>query len=251
MLRRVRAGGTSLHPFEIEELGDVRGRSLLHLQSHIGTESASWARLGAQVTAVDYSSEALAQVAALADELGFQVRCVEADVLRLREVLDATFDVVYTSWGVLLWLPDLRRWGSVVAESLSPGGTFYIAEFHPLAWIFDHAAPDLRVRYPYFGGDAPERDDTQGTYADRDAVLGHRITYTWPYPLGEVISALTGAGLRLEFLHEHETCPERFIPALVPDERGPVNWYRMPDELPRLPLSFSLRATREQTASRT
>jgi len=245
MLERVRAGGSSLHPFETAELGEVAGRSLLHLQCHIGTESVSLALRGAAVTAVDFSSDALAQVAALAGELGVRVRCVEANVLELRDVLDDTFDIVYTSWGVLTWLPDLARWAQVVAASLRPGGVFYIAEFHPTLWLFDDTSAELRVGYSYFRDAEPVRDEHGGTYADRDARLEHQVTYAWPFPLGDIVTGLVDAGLRIEFLHEHETCPARFVPALAMDPNGPPHWYHMPPGAHRLPLSFSLRASRD------
>jgi hypothetical protein len=162
-------------------------------------------------------------------------------------VLDEEFDVVYTSWGVLGWMPDLFAWARVVAGFVKPGGIFFIAEFHPTAWVFDDTSDELRVSYPYF----PERqhpvmDESVGTYADRDARLVNARAYSWPFTLGDVVSSLIDAGLRIDFLNEYPRSPENLFKVLVPDERlddaSGAPWYRLRDGLPSLPLAFSLRA---------
>jgi SAM-dependent methyltransferase len=241
---RLRSGGTSLHHFEIEQVGDVSGKTLLHLQSHIGTESVSWARLGAEVTAADFSADALAQVRQLAAELGVAVRCVESNLYDLPDVLTDRFDVVYTSWGVVGWLPDLAEWGRIVAGFLRPGGIFYIAEFHPVMWLLDETSDVLSLRYSYFQ-DEPFFDDADGSYADPEARLEHRETYGFEYPLGKVVTALIRAGLRMEFLHEYPGCGPKLLPMLVPDESTDERWHVLPPDLPQLPLSFTLRARKE------
>jgi SAM-dependent methyltransferase len=241
-LDRLRGGGTSLHRIEIDEVGDVRGKSLLHLQCHIGTESISWAKRGAYVTGVDFSAGALAQARRLASECGAEVRFIESYVYDLPAALDETFDVVFTSWGVLGWLNDIDRWGAVVGRHVKPGGIFYIAEFHPLAFIFDEKAPELRVAYPYFPGPEPLSDDSDGTYADPQAQLAHRTTYSWPYTLGGVVTALIDAGLQIEFLRERTHCVSQVLDLLVRDDIDSERWFRLPESVPQLPLSFSLRA---------
>jgi 2-polyprenyl-3-methyl-5-hydroxy-6-metoxy-1,4-benzoquinol methylase len=246
-LDRLRAGGTSLHRLEIAEVGDVAGLTLLHLQCHIGTESVSWARRGALVTAVDYSAGAIAQAERLARECGVPVRFLQASVYALAGVLDEAFDVVFASWGVLCWLPDIAEWARVVSRHLKPGGRFYIAELHPLLWVFDDDADELQVRYSYFGGAEPDRDDSDGSYADRGAKLVHRTTFNWAFPLGHVVSSLIDAGLRIEFLHEHPRCVARVLGnQLVRDESiADERWYRFPEGRPDVPLAFSLRARKE------
>ncbi|HKR98175.1 MAG TPA: methyltransferase domain-containing protein, partial [Candidatus Dormibacteraeota bacterium] len=191
-LALIRAGGTTLHEFELESVGDVRGRSLLHLQSHIGTETLSWAAQGAQVTAVDFSAEALRRLRSYAAELGLTVRCIESALHELPQRLDESFDVVYTSWGVLGWQPDLWEWAEVAARYVRQGGLLYIAELHPVMWLLDEDAPGPVLKYSYFQ-EAPFIDESQGSYADREAVLEHPLRYGWEVPLGDVVTALVDA----------------------------------------------------------
>jgi SAM-dependent methyltransferase len=243
-LDRIRSGGTSLHQFEIDDVGDVAGKSLLHLQCHIGTETLSWAKRGARVTAVDFSPDALAHVSKFAAELGVEVRCIESDIYDLPNVLDEQFDVVYTSWGVVGWLPDLAGWGRVISRFVREGGIFYLAEFHPVMWLLDETSEELRLRYSYFQ-DAPFFDETDGSYADAEAKLENRATYGFEYPLGKVITALIENGLRIEHLHEYPGCGPKLLKMLVPDERTDERWHVMPADLPQLPLSFTLRARKD------
>src|SRR6476646_4262988 len=158
-LERFKAGGVRLRPYEIELVGDVNGRSLLHLQCHFGIDTLSWARLGARVTGADLSPAAIELARALADELGFpEARFVRSNLYDLPDVLDGRFDVVYTSRGVLGWLPDVAGWARVVAQFLAPGGTFFISEVHPIAQAFENegvAPGELRLAYPYWEHEAP------------------------------------------------------------------------------------------------
>ena len=142
------AGRQTLLPIELEELGpDVReGTTLLHLQCHFGLDTLSWARRGARVTGVDFSDKAIALADRLAREVGLDEACrfVQSDLYDLPAHLDERFDVVFTSWGVLMWLPDLTAWGRLIARYLRPGGIFYIVDFHP--FVLD---PRRRARRPH------------------------------------------------------------------------------------------------------
>ena len=206
----------SLTPVETEELGDVAGKTLLHLQCHFGMDTISWAGRGALVTGVDFSPPAIAQARALAMELGIAARFLESNVYDLPERLQEQFDIVFTSYGALPWLPDLRRWAQVAARYVQPGGVFYLAEFHPFAAVFDDLPDDLRVRYPYFSTGAPvmpvmfEGEDAD--YADPTAKLEHRQTYLFPFTLADVVTALIEAGLQIEFLHEFPFSTYQFMP---------------------------------------
>jgi len=175
-LERFKAGGVRLRPYEIELVGDVSGRSLLHLQCHFGIDTLSWARLGARVTGVDLSPDAIALAASLADELGFpDARFVRSNLYDLPSALDGTFDVVYTSRGVLGWLPDIAGWARVVAHFLAPGGTFFITEIHPVADTFEGEGVlpgELRLRYPYWEHPQPLSFPVTGSYADPTADVG-------------------------------------------------------------------------------
>lgn len=239
-----RAGRDPLEPEELAEIGDVGGRSLLHLQCHFGKETLAWARHGAVVTGVDFSSRAIAVARELAAELDLPATFVCSAIDDLPAHLDSRFDVVYTSRGVLGWLPDLTRWAQVVAHFLAPDGTFYVEDIHPLLEVFDEDAepPRLVPRYPYFHQREPQRFAYQGSYAAPDAPL-QSVEYAWMHDLGEIVGALLGAGLRVVSLREHEHLAWKFFPWMVPADD--VGRFRLPEGTPRLPLSFSLRAVKD------
>jgi SAM-dependent methyltransferase len=223
------------------ELGDVRGKTFLHMQCHFGIDTLSWARQGAVVTGVDFSPNAVAQGRALAEELHIDARFIESNIYELPQKLDEQFDIVFTSYGVLGWLPDLKRWAEVAAHFVKPGGIFYIVEFHPFPWVFDDSpdVDDLRVKYPYFDG--PIVMDEDGTYADRAATVEHRRTYNFPYPLGKVVTSLIDAGLRIDFLHEFPFTSFQFVPFMEKREHG--NLYLTKHD-GCVPLLFSIKATK-------
>lgn len=230
------AGRSSLQPFEVEELGDVGGKSLLHLQCHFGQDTLSWARRGARVTGLDFSEPAIAEARRLADEVGVEADFVVADVYDAVEALGGrTFDVVFTGLGALVWLPDIVRWAQVCASLVRPGGQLYLAEFHPITETFDDR---LQVAEPYFRPEG-HRWDTPGSYVDLEATTENNQTWEWTHPLGAVVTALIDAGLRLRFLHEHaHTLWQRF-PLL---ERHGDGTYHLPPAMPSLPLMYSLAA---------
>jgi SAM-dependent methyltransferase len=237
----LRAGDDTLHAIEDAELGEVRGKRLCHLQCHFGLDSLRLARRGADVVGLDFSPPAIAHASKLAAELGIPARFVEGNVYDARRLLDGHFDLVFKSWGTICWLPDIRRWGQVVASLLAPGGVFYIADMHPCFAPFEQRDGKLVVEYDWnTPPDRPHVFVDQTTYNGDTTPLANPRTYQWIHSLGSITSALIEAGLRLEFLHEHETLPWQGLPLLVHGERG----YRLPDGHPRLPLSFSLRATR-------
>jgi SAM-dependent methyltransferase len=239
-LDQFKAGRSSLHQLELSELGEVRGKSLLHLQCHFGLDTLSWARLGAQVTGADFSPEGVALASALSQELNIPARFVCSDLYDLPQHLAGQFDIVYTSYGVLTWLPDLRGWAQVAAHFLKPGGVFYIAEFHPFAMVYQDDAPELRIGYPYFSSEVIACE-VAGSYADRTAEMRQKVSYEWAYPLGEVVTSLIEAGLQLEFLHEFPYTVYNMFPFLEKGEDG--NWY-LPGKAQTIPLMFSMRANR-------
>jgi len=234
-----KAGASTLRAIELADLGDVSGKSLLHLQCHFGLDTLSWARRGARVTGVDFSERAVALARSLAAELGIAARFVHSDVYDLPAALQGTFDIVFTSYGVLYWLPDLRRWAEVIAHFLAPGGTFCLVEHHPFAAVFRDG--DLRAASPYFHGPAPERVESYGSYAvSSDEYQG--AEYGWRRRLGEVVDAVAAAGLRLESPREF---PYSDFPSLPGLERGADGWWRLAGKgREMLPILFSLRATK-------
>jgi 2-polyprenyl-3-methyl-5-hydroxy-6-metoxy-1,4-benzoquinol methylase len=236
-----RRGRTSLLPLERTEVGPVVGRSLVHLQCHFGLDTLSWARDGASVTGIDFSPEAIRTAEQLSRETGLAGRFVECDVLEAADCLKQTYDVVFTSWGVLTWVSDIERWARSVARLVAPDGFFYIAEVHPTALLFEPQGDGLpRLTYGYFARPEPLTLDLPGTYADFTAAVKHTRRHEWIYELGQVVNALITAGLRIEFLREHAfTCYQQFPSMTLGDDR----LWRLPADWPQLPLSFSLKAS--------
>jgi SAM-dependent methyltransferase len=236
-------GVNKLRPYEMEEVGPVGDKTLLHLQCHFGMDTLCWARLGAQVTGIDFSEAAITQARSLASELGIDARFLSADLYDLPDKLNERFDIVYTSRGVLGWLPDIKGWARVAAHFVKPGGFFYITEVHPVAQVFDdeEGVTDLRLRFPYFNQAEPFVFETQGSYADPTATVAQKVEYGWNHGLGEIVSAIAGAGLQVEFLHELPFV-DWPISFLQPAGDGT---YRLPPEHDgKLPLFFSLKAVK-------
>lgn len=236
-----RAGRNALRPIERNEVGEVAGMSLLHLQCHLGTDTLSWAQLGARVTGVDFSDAALEVACGLRDDLGLEARFMPANIYDLPERLNEQFDIVFTSYGVLCWLHDLPRWAQIAASFVKPGGIFYMVEFHPLAIsVCETGMVDgaFRMTYPYFPQEEPLYYGPGPSYTDGDASTqsGH---YEWPYSIGQVVTALCDAGLHIEFLHEHPCCCFPLMPDMHRDEDG--LWWRATNDLP---LLFSVRGRR-------
>ncbi|MEV0253104.1 class I SAM-dependent methyltransferase [Streptomyces sp. NPDC050732] len=242
-----RAGKDPLRDHELAEVGDVRGKSLLHLQCHIGLDTLSWARHGAsRVVGLDFSEPAVEAARELAAELGLtpeQATFVTADVYDAADAVpDTSYDIVYTGVGALGWLPDIRRWAETAASLVAPGGFLYLNEFHPLTDILDDATGS-RVEHDYFARDAWV-DETPGGYADTVTPTVHNRTVEWQHPVGDVVSALAAAGLRVEFLRERDhTLFARFGALELRD-----GTYRFPADRPRIPLMYSLRASRARDA---
>jgi len=245
----LRKGHARLHPIEQGEIGDVSGLRIAHLQCHFGRDSLTLAQQGADVTGLDFSPAAISAARALADELGLaeRARFVEADLYDAPEALAAhgPFDLVFVTWGAIGWLPDIAAWARVVAALLRPGGRLYLAEGHPLAMVFDtedagadaEGRPNWFVPYMGFGmmkDDAP--NDYTGDFPAIEA--GHE--YWWDHRLGDILSAIAAAGLRLDWLHEHDQVPWPMFSTLVPAPGGMYTW---PDK-GWLPLAVSLQATR-------
>lgn len=232
-----RQGRSTLKPVELAELGDVADKRLLHLQCHFGLDTLSWARRGAKATGLDFSEEAIAVARRLADEVGLDADFVCSDIYELPSNLDGVFDIVFTSYGVLAWLPDLKGWAEVIAHFLDERGVFYIVENHPVGWMCDEQDGKLVVIDPYFDV-GPVEVAARGTYAEPEAMLSNATSYQWQHSLSDVINALIGVGLQIEFLHEFPFTTWQRLPSMV---RGEDGWWRIPDRND-LPLLFSLRA---------
>jgi SAM-dependent methyltransferase len=237
-----KAGRQTLDAVELEGVGDVRDKSLLHLQCHFGMDTLNWARLGARVVGVDFSEKAVGHARRLAHELGIGARFILADVTDTATVLSQLgeqFDVVFTSHGTISWLPDLRPWARTVAGALKPGGLFFIADAHPFTWMFDdeRADPALEFRYRYFGREAL-RFEEKGSYAEPEGDF-EGVSYSWQHTFAEIVSSLAEAGLAITSLREYPYLFWRWFPWMVRSDDGT---YRMPEGLPEIPIMFSLSA---------
>jgi SAM-dependent methyltransferase len=236
-------GETALNSIELEELGDVRGKSLLHLQCHFGLDTLSWACEGAKVTGVDFSSEGVSIARDLAKKAKIDARFIQSNIYNLPDILEEKFDIVFTSYGVLVWLHDLKRWAEIIAHFLKPGGTFYIAEMHRFLWIWDNEdADDFKMVRSYFPLDGPYEFDVDGSYAESDKKFEPQLDYEWAHNLGEIVSVLAAAGLRIQFLHEFNKCPFQMFPFFKKREDG---YYYYDNPTVQLPLVFSIKATKE------
>jgi len=233
-------GRCTLKSIELEELGDVSGKSLLHLQCHFGMDTLSWARRGAKVTGVDFSDNAIDIARSLSKELGIEASFICSNIYDLPQNLDGEFDIVFTSYGVICWIPDLKKWAEVIAHFLKPGGIFYIVTGHPFATVFNESkdATELEIIRSYFHSLEPEGYLPDGSYAVSNISVSNR-GYEWTHSLSDVINALINAGLKIEFLHEFPLGFFKAYPIMEQDEAG---WWHIEGD--RIPLTFSLKAIR-------
>ncbi len=232
-----RNGASSLNEFELNALGDVNNKSLLHLQCHFGQDTLSWSRMGARCTGIDISDKAIALAKQLSGELDLEADFVCCNVLDTSRHVSETFDIVFTSYGTIGWLPDLKPWAQMIYERLKPGGVFYIVEFHPIVWMFDYTGSKPEMIYGYDQQEAIY-EEYEGTYADTSANIVSK-EYGWNHGLGEVVTTLTEAGLHIEFLKEHPVSPYNVFPGLEQNEKG---MYFLPKGL--YPLLFEIKATK-------
>lgn len=218
-------GANTLGRLEIGEVGSVAGKRLVHLMCHFGLDTLSWARLGARVTGVDFSGEAVRIGRELAERVGLDAEFVESDVLAAHERLDATFDIVFMSKGVMMWIRDLPAWAAVCARLLKPGGVFYLLDSHPLA--------NAAAGGSYFPTPEPTVVVADGSYAVSNAGLSHQESREWAHSLGDVVTALAQAGIRIEFLHEFPGAEAERFP--LPELSDPT-----------LPAFFSVRGVKDR-----
>lgn len=229
--------------FDLPRLGDIRGKRGVHLQCHIGTDTVSLARLGAHMTGLDFSAASIGIARDIAAQAGLDVDYIESDVYSAADVLgENRFDLVYTGVGALVWLPDIHRWAGVVAALLRPGGRLFVREGHPVLWAVDEQRTDvITLAYPYFEHAEPMRFDASETYVETDAVFANTESREWNHGVGEIITALLDAGLRLTMFVEHDSVPWEALPGRMHNVDG--QW-RLDEHGDRLPLSYTLQAVK-------
>ena len=247
-LKGFKAGANVLTQIELNEIGDVNGKSLLHLQCHFGMDTLSFSRMGAKCTGIDLSDEAIKLAREINDELKLDAKficCNVCDLLTENQKLakapplegfgEAAFDIVFTSYGTIGWLPDLDPWAKVIVERLKPGGFFYMAEFHPVVWMFDEEFTHIKY---YYDNRELIITENEGTYTDRNADIKGK-EYSWNHSISEVLNALINAGLKIEFFNEHMYSPYPCFRNVIETETG--KWHIKGME-GKIPMVYSLRA---------
>ena len=232
-------GKTSLMKYELHRFPIVEGKSLLHLQCHFGQDTLSWARMGAKATGIDLSDEAIKLAKSLNTELNLDAQFHCCNVFDVNEYVTDTFDIVFTSYGVIGWLNDLKKWAEIIASRLNEGGTFYMVEFHPIVWMFDYLQTPPILKYTY-NQEEVIYEEYEGTYAEDGKTKMISKEYAWNHGMGEIINALISAGLTIDFLEEHDASPYNVLPNLVKNSEG---LYETKDKL--YPLIYELKATKK------
>lgn len=223
------SGGTSLKEIELTELVNVTDKRLLHLQCHFGMDTLSWVRKGAVCTGVDISPVAIEKARELSFRTKLDAAFVCSDIYGFKRLTSVPFDIVFTSYGAICWLPDLNKWADVIASNLKVGGTFYIVEFHPIY--------DLIAGYSYFTQLLPDVEET-GTYTENGADAVAKLA-VWVHPLSNVINALIGVGFQIERVNEFPFSPYPCFEGMV--EREPGRFY-LSHKGNDVPIVFSLTA---------
>ncbi|MDW9378933.1 class I SAM-dependent methyltransferase [Chryseobacterium sp. JV558] len=231
-------GRSSLNSIELELLGDIQGKSILHLQCHFGQDSISLSRMGAKVTGIDLSDKAIEAGKDLAQQCKTDTEFICSDVYTLPDVLDRKFDIVYTSYGTIGWLPDLEKWAGVINHFLKPGGQFIMAEFHPVVWMFDDDF--TKVAYNYFN-EKPIVETYEGTYADQTAPIVQEYIM-WNHSLSEVLDNLIKKDISINTIREFDWSPYPCFSHVDEFEKG--KW-RIPQFGNKIPLVYALAAQKK------
>lgn len=233
--------------YEWADLGELAGVDLLHLQCHLGAETIAFAERGAKPVGLDISGESVREARRIAAETDVDIEYLEANVYDAVEAANnRTFDVVYTGKGALCYLPDLDPWADIVATLLRPGGSLYVVEFHPLLYALGVVPPpdgseELKIRADFLSGRGAEERDATRTYTDGPALTEATVAYEWRHDIGEVVTALIGAGLRIDRLREDQRLPWPRWSSMRPDDSG---WFALPDDAPRIPLLYAVKAVK-------
>ncbi len=231
------AGRCTLPRIDIGDVGDVKGKSLLHLQCHFGLDTLSWARRGAQVTGIDFSDQAIAEAQRLKRQSGLLAEFIECDVYHTAQYVREPFDVVYTSWGALVWLPDLELWADMIEQVTASQGVVHVIEFHPLLYLL---GKNGSIEYDYFNRQAYD-ETAAGTYTDGDEELGPLRSLTWNHNVSDLMQPLLNRGFGLEFVREYDYSPYACFEKMVEDRPG--EWV-LADFGRKLPYALSLKFAR-------
>jgi len=238
-VKHFKEGDSSLNSIELDEIGEVKGKKLLHLQCHFGMDTLSFARMGADVTGIDISDESIRVARNLALELSIPARFIRSNVYEIDEVLDEKFDIIYTSYGALNWLDDLDKWAKLICRYLKPGGVFYMVEFHPFIYTFDE---DFQIAEHYFKT-IPIETEVEESYTDNSVVSQKNLKHIeWHHSLSEVINSLVRNGLQIEHLNEFPYQVYNCFKNMTEIEKGKWVFNNYKDKIPYM---YSVRAIRK------
>jgi SAM-dependent methyltransferase len=242
MLDAFRAGADALHEIDAAEIGDITGKRVLHLQCHIGRDTLCLVRRGAIATGLDFSGEALKVAHQLSAETGLKAEFVQGRVEEAPLRTPGPFDLVFTTWGTIVWLPDVHVWAKAIASVLKPGGELYFADCHPVMMSLDERNGVLLPGHDHdTPPDQPNVIVNEHTYTGDTTKLVNKENREWNHSLSRIFTALMDAGLTITMFHEHEVLPWQAFKLMVQVPGFPRLW-KLPDGHPRMPLSFSLRA---------
>lgn len=221
-------GRSSLNKIELDILGDLKGKSILHLQCHFGQDSISLSRMGANVVGVDLSDKSIEKAKELAITTQSNARFICSDVYQLPEVLNEKFDIVFTTYGTISWLPDLDKWAQVISHFLKAEGQFVFAEFHPVVWMFDDDVKEITFPYNNMGAMTEEEE---GTYANKDAPIKEKCVF-WNHSMAEVVNSLIANKIAIDALHEYCYSPYPFVKNCEEYETGKFRIKHFENKIP-------------------
>ncbi|CAN5157317.1 class I SAM-dependent methyltransferase [soil metagenome] len=234
-------GHSSLNAIELNLLGDIKGKTILHLQCHFGQDTISMSRLGASVTGVDLSDKAIENAKQIAKDTNSNAKFICCDIYDLPNHLDEKFDIVFTSYGTIGWLPDLEQWAKIISRFLKPNGQFVFVEFHPVVWMFDDNFE--KIGYRYFNSGAIIESEN-GTYADKTADITQECVM-WNHGLSEVVNSLIKNGLEIKSLDEYDYSPYNCFNKTVEFE---PKKYRIEHLEDKIPMVYSIDAKKKNNS---
>jgi ubiquinone/menaquinone biosynthesis C-methylase UbiE len=232
-------GKSTLNDIELQLLGDISGKKILHLQCHFGQDTMTFSRMGAKATGVDLSDKAIERAREFATKLQLDTTFICCDIYDLPNHLNEKFDIVFTSYGTIGWFPDLDKWANIVSRFLKPNGKFIMADFHPVVWMFDNDFET--VFYNYFNVEPIVEDET-GTYAERNSAIANQ-TITWNHPTSELLNALIKNGLDINCFNEYDYSPYNCFNQTEEFEEGK---FRIKSLGNKIPMVYSIAATKKQ-----
>jgi SAM-dependent methyltransferase len=231
-------GKSTLNTIELELLGNVKDKKILHLQCHFGQDTMTFARMGAKATGIDFSDKAVEKAREFSAKLNLDTSFICCDIYDAPNQLDEKFDIVFTSYGTIGWFPDLDKWANVIAHFLKPNGQFIMADFHPVVWMFDNDFKE--VFYSYFNIE-PIIEEESGTYAETEADLQTK-SIGWNHPISEILNSLLQSGLELKQFNEYDYSPYNCFNEMEEFEKGKFCIKTFGN---KIPMVYSILATKK------